>query len=67
MSLINKSFINKYKKEGFCYGIPIFSKSETKSIRSEIEALEKNSKMVFPKKARPIFQGKWTFRNSLIS
>ena len=50
MSLINKSFINKYKKEGFCYGIPIFSKSETKSIRSEIEALEKNSKMVFPKK-----------------
>ena len=30
MSLINKSFINKYKKEGFCYGIPIFSKSETK-------------------------------------
>ena len=41
MSLTKKSFINKYKKEGFCYGIPIFSKGETKSIRSEIEALEK--------------------------
>ena len=41
MSLINKSFINKYKKEGFCFGIPIFSKGEIKSIRSEIETLEK--------------------------
>ena len=50
MSLINKSFINKYKKEGFCYGIPIFSKSETKSIRSEIEALEKKFKNGISKK-----------------
>ena len=50
MSLINKSFINKYKKEGFCYGIPVFSKVETKRIRSEIETLEKKFKNGISKK-----------------
>ena len=50
MSLINKSFIDKYKKEGFYYGIPVFSKVETKRIRSEIEALEKKFKNGISKK-----------------
>ena len=40
MSSIDKTFINKFKKNGFCYGIEIFSKNETQRIRSEIEDLE---------------------------
>ncbi len=44
MRMIDKSFINKYQKEGFYYGIPVFSNSEIRSIRSEIETLEKKFK-----------------------
>ena len=44
MRMIDKSFINKYQKEGFYYGIPVFSNSEIRSIRSEIENLEKKFK-----------------------
>ena len=40
MNSIDKSFVNKYKKNGFCYGIEIFSENETNNIRSEIEDLE---------------------------
>ena len=41
MSLINKSFEDKYRMQGFYYGITVYSKSEARSIKSEIETLEK--------------------------
>ena len=41
MSLINKSFEDKYRMQGFYYGIIVYSKSEARSIKSEIEILEK--------------------------
>ena len=40
MNSIDKSFVDKYKKNGFCHGIEIFSENETNNIRSEIEDLE---------------------------
>ena len=41
MILINKSFEDKYRMHGFYYGIRVYSKSEARSIKSEIETLEK--------------------------
>ena len=54
MILINKSFEDKYRMHGFYYGIRVYSKSEARSIKSEIETLEKKFKMAFPKKTRLI-------------